>query len=466
MPAVDLVREFRARRLAPVEVLDAVLAQFERVNPRINAIITPTVDAARQQARAVEQAVMRGEETGPLAGVPLTIKDLHQLAGVRTTFGSKLFENFVSSEDSILVTRLKRAGCVILGKTNTSEFGLVPLAINSIFGDSNNPWLAERNTGGSSGGSAAAVACGIGPIATGSDGGGSIRIPASFCGVFGVKPHLGRVPHVPFPRGWESLAHHGPLSRTVRDAARMLDVMRGPHEADRWSLPATSESYEKACDEPVKGLRVAWSADLGGLPIEPEVADICQRAALRFEEHGVHIEPVELPTIDLTRAQQVIVLCEAATGLESRRSEWEQVIHPSMRRMFANADELTYQDLVRANWAREECWTQLHELFETYDALLTPTAPIHATLNGTLGPKEIAGQRVRSLSWLSHCVPFNMTWQPAASLPVGFDTQGVPVGLQIVSRRFDEPTLFRLAAAYEAAWPWTVQRPPAAIEYA
>jgi len=460
LSAEDLAAAIRARRISPVEAVEAVLAQTDRLNGELNAIVTRTDEQARQQAREAEAAVMRGETLPPLWGVPVTVKDLHLTAGIRTTLGSKLFADFVPQHDQPIVARLKQAGAIIIGKTNTSEFGLIPLAANALFGECRNPWNGMHNTGGSSGGAAAAVACGMGPLATASDGGGSIRIPASFCGIFGLKPQMGRVPHVPFPRGWESLSHQGVLSRTVRDTALALDVLSGPHTLDRWSLPAVGRKFLDACTGEARGLRLAWCPRLGQLPVERDVFNVCEQAVLRFEQLGCPVTPLELELPDLGPAQQTIVLCEAAVGMQERRAEWEQSIFPPTRKMLPNADKLTYYDLVRAQWAREEYWEKIGPLFDEYDALLTPTAPITATLNGTLGPKVIEGRTVRALSWLGHVVPANMTWQPAASLPVGFDSQGLPVGLQIMGRRHDEWTVLQLASAYEAAHPWGQQRPP------
>ncbi len=457
--AVEIAELVRTKQVSAVEVLKAVLAQVERVNPTVNAIVARCDEKALLQAAAVDAKVCRGEDPGPLAGVPFAVKDLHCLAGVRTTFGSRLFEHFVPDEDAILVRRLQDAGAVPFGKSNTAEFGILPLACNSIFGDTNNPWDTSRNSGGSSGGSAVAVACGMGPLATASDGGGSIRIPASFVGVFGLKPHFGRVPHLAFPRGWENLSHQGPVSRTVRDAARMLDVMAGPDGRDRWSLPAPRESFESACGKSARGMRLAWCATLGGQPVEPEVRQVCQRAAQRFETLGCPVEEIEIELEDLGQAQQVIVLCEAAAAFRQRRAEWEQIIFPATRKMLPNADALTCSDLLEAHWARERALAALAPVFDKYAALLTPTAPVTAPLNGTLGPKVIDGKPVRTLSWLGHCVPFNMTWQPAATVPAGFDAAGLPVGLQLVGRRFDESTLLCLASAYEEAFPWVKARP-------
>lgn len=462
MSAEKLAAEIRAKRVSPVEAVEAVLEQMDRVNPGLNAIVTRCDDAARQQARQCEQAILRGDEIGPLAGVPITVKDLHLTAGLRTTFGSKLYEDFVPDRDSPIVERLRRAGAIIVGKTNTAEFGLVPLTCSALFGDANNPWDPARNTGGSSGGSAAAVACGIGPIATGSDGGGSIRVPAAFCGVFGLKPHLGRIPNLSYPRGWESLAHHGVLTRNVRDTALALDLLAGPLEADRWSLPETGRSFLSACTGEARGLKIAWCPRLGDFDSEPAVLDVLTAAVARFGELGCHVEEIELDLPDLGPAQQAIVLCEANTAIGPRREEWERINFPATRKLLPNSDRMTYQDLIRANWARDEYAERIGPVFDRYDALLTPVTPILAPLNGTLGPKEINGRPQRALFWLNFCVPFNMTGQPAASLPVGKSVDGLPVGLQLVGRRFDEWTLLRLASDYERAFPWEDERPPAA----
>ncbi|MBX3413264.1 MAG: amidase [Pirellulales bacterium] len=462
MSASELAARIRARQVSPVEVVEAVLAQLDRVNPQLNAVVTRVDEAARGAAREAEAAVMRGDTLGPLHGVPITVKDLHLTAGIRTTFGSRLFADFVPATDTPAVAGLKAAGAIVLGKTNTSEFGLTPLTMNALFGDAYNPWDLSRNTGGSSGGSAAAVACGVGPLATGSDGGGSIRIPASFCGVYGIKPQLGRVPDLRHLRGWESLAHHGPITRTVRDAALALDVMAGQDLCDRWSLPKPSRSFLAACTGEARGLRLAWCPTLGGLPLDDEVRSACDAAARRFAQLGCEVVELELDLPDLGPAQQTIVLCETIVAFSERLAEWEQLIDPRLQKMPAKAARLTAEDLVRAQFAREDYWERLAPLFTRYDALLTPTASLTATENNSLGPTEIDGARVRALYWLGFCVPFNMTGQPAASLPVGFDRQSLPIGLQVVGRPHDEFTVLRLSSAFEEASPWHGRRPPLA----
>ncbi len=462
MSAIELTEAVRTKRLSPVEIVDALLARVDRTNPGLNAIITRTDELAREQARTAEEQVMRGEELGPLHGVPILIKDLEETKGIRTTFGSKLYESYIPERDHPMVERLKRAGAIVFGKTNVPEFGLLPLTDNALFGPTKNPWNLEHNAGGSSGGSAAAVASGMAPLATGSDGGGSIRIPAAFCGLFGIKPHLGRAANLHFPPGWETLSCVGPIARDVRDAARMLDVISGPSALDRWSLPATGECFEEACGGDVRDLRLAWSPDLGHVPVEPCVREACEEAVRRIEKLGCSVTEVPLELEDLSGVLQSIVICETVTGMEAQRDEWEKVLFDPLRVFLEVGEQLTYKDLVRAHWRREELVRQLAPLFEEYDALLTPQMPITAPKNGTMGPTEIDGQGIGPLGWAGFCFPFNLTGQPAASMPIGFGRGELPIALQLVGRRFGETTLLRLASAYEAAHPWSERHPPLA----
>lgn len=462
MSAIEIAEAVRSKQLSPLEVVDAVLAQIDRSNPKVNAIVTRTDELARAQARAAEQSVVRGEELGPLHGVPISVKDLEETKGIRTTFGSKLYEHYVPETDHVIVERLRQAGAILIGKTNTPEFGLLPLTDNNVFGPTRNPWNLEHNAGGSSGGAAAAVACGMGPLATGSDGGGSIRIPSSMCGVFGIKPHLGRAANHHFQPGWESLSCVGPIGRSVRDAARMLDVISGPSAADRWSLPASADSFEEACGQDVRGLRLAWSPDLGHVPVEPEVREACEEAVRRIEKLGCSVSEVSLELEDLSWVLQTIVICETVAAMDDQREEWERVMFEPLRAFIVMGEQFSYKDLLRAHWRREEFVRELAPLFEEYDALLTPQLSVTAPRNGTMGPDEINGQAVSPLGWLGFTFPFNLTGQPAASVPIGFDQGDLPIGLQLAGRRFGETTLLRLASAYEAAYPWATRRPPVA----
>ncbi|HUF94309.1 MAG TPA: amidase family protein, partial [Candidatus Limnocylindria bacterium] len=273
--ALECAALIRSKQLSAVELTEAILSRIARLNPALNAFCLVTADVARNAAREAEIAVMKGEPLGPLHGVPISLKDVLYTRGIRTTGGSRLFADLVPEQDTVPVGRLKAAGAVILGKTNTSEFGHKALTDNPMFGRTHNPWNLECTPGGSSGGAAAAVASGLGALALGSDGGGSVRIPAAFCGVVGFKPSYGRVPHYPGFPGWDHVSHVGPITRTVRDAAALLDVIAGGDDRDRASLPDDAGSYVESCAQPVEGLHVAWTPDLGYAAVDERVLEAC-----------------------------------------------------------------------------------------------------------------------------------------------------------------------------------------------
>src|SRR5258705_1911418 len=292
LSALDLTRLIRGKEVSPVEVMTALLARIDAVNPALNAYCTVAAEEASDLASAAEIGVLTGEELGPLHGVPVSIKDLLFTRRMRTTAGSRLLADHVPEEDAVAVERLRASGAIILGKTNTPEFGHKGVTDNPLFGPTRNPWNPALTAGGSSGGAGAAVAAGLAPLALGTDGGGSIRIPASFCGIYGLKPSFGRVPQNPGFPGWEALSHTGRMPGTVRDAALMLDAIAGPDDRDRHSLPAAGRSFREACEGGIAGLSVAWSPDLGYARVDPEVADLCAAAAERFESFGGHVEVV------------------------------------------------------------------------------------------------------------------------------------------------------------------------------
>src|SRR5437763_2214357 len=293
-PATELGRLIDARELSPVELVDAVLRRIERLNPVLNAYLTVAADPAREQARAAEGRALRGERRGPLDGIPYSIKDLEPTAGVRTTYGSKWFEHNVPAEDGAVAARLKATGGVLLGKTNTPHFGYKDMCDNLLGPPCRNPWNLERTSGASSGGAGAAVAAGLGPVAHGSDGAGSIRIPSALCGVFGLKPSYGRVPYHPNADYFATRSHNGPIARTVRDPAPPPGAMAGPDHRDPLTIDAPPEDYLAACEGDLAGLRVAWSPDLGYGLVDPEVREIAERAARRFAELGCALEAPEI----------------------------------------------------------------------------------------------------------------------------------------------------------------------------
>lgn len=459
---VELAYDIRKRRVSPVEVVGAYLDRIQKINPLINAIVTLTEDLAMSEAKTAEEKLYSGEELGLLHGVPVIIKDNVFTRGIKTTFGSRLMENFIPEEDSILVERLKAAGAIILGKTNLSEFALLPITDNLVFGPTRNPWNLKKTSGGSSGGSAAAVAAGLSPMATGNDAGGSIRIPASLCGVFGLKPSFGRVPCYPKLNGWGTLLHEGPIARTVADAAMMLQIMAGPDERDLFTLPESNTNYVDSLDIGVKGLKVAYSPDLGYAAVDPEIKAITCKSSHVFKELGCHVEEVNLGLPDMLDALQLLVTAGVITANEEKLIEWGEKIYPALRPIFSKALTINWNDLVKIQFRKEEIWEILRCIFEKYDLLLTPTSAVAAfdVAEGYIGPHVIGGKKVRQLSWIAFTYPFNFTGQPAASVPCGFTSEGLPVGLQIVGKRYNELTVLRASAAFEEARPWKHHRPP------
>lgn len=462
MTALELLSAYRDGELSPVEVTRAILERVEEVNGKINAIVTVTGDLAMEQAGAAEKAYRRGE-TGALEGVPVTIKDLISTKGIRTTLGSKLFEDYVPAEDAVLVERLKREGAVILGKTNVPEFGLVAVTDNLVFGPSYNPWDMRKTTGGSSGGAAGALAAGLGPLAVGNDGGGSIRVPASLCGVFGLKPQFGRVPSYPHVvHGWDTMNHEGPMARTVADAALMLDVMAGPDERDRSSLPASGVCYLDSIGGDVGGLKVAYTSGLASQAVDPEVARITREAAFSFEKLGCEVTEDDPGIPDMSSDLTTMVILETAAAQEDRLEEAKEMMYPLYRPFLDLPAAFTGIDMVRVLFHREDLWDVLRRFFERYDILLTPSTACPAfdfREGGMLGPETIDGEEASPASWVAFTFPFNFTGQPAASVPCGFTEGGLPVGLQVVGRRFEEPTVLRAAAAYEASRDWIDRHP-------
>jgi len=460
MSAVELAAAIRRKKVSPVEVVDAVLARIERLNPKLNAYCTVTADLARREAKAAERQLMRkGARLGPLHGVPFSIKDLVITKGVRTTWGSKLYADHVPEEDAPVVERLKAAGGIMVGKTNTPAFGWIGATHNLVFGITRNPWNPDLTPGGSSGGAGAAVAAGMAPLAVGTDGGGSIRIPSSFSGIFGLKPSFGRVPVYPFSGAW-SLSHAGPMTRTVADAALMLTVLAGPDERDAHSLPGQRVDYGKALRGTLKGLRVAWSGTLGYATVDPEVHAVCAKAAKRFNEFGCKVEAVD-PTWPVPYEAWKVIFCGGiAARLASYLPERAQDIDAGLVRIIEDALKWPPTKFVQAWFDRLTFWDHVRKFFAKYDLFLTPTLACPPFKAGIDNPTEIAGRPIPDYGWIPFTYPFNMTGQPAASVPCGFTRDGLPVGLQIVGRRFDDATVLRAAACFERAQPWAGKRPP------
>jgi len=461
MSAVEMAEAIKSRKLSPVEVMDAFLSRIERLNPKINAYCTLLAESARTQATEAEKIVMKGEELGPLHGVPFSIKDLTFTKGIRTTFGSRIYENFIPDKDAIVVERLRAAGAIMLGKTNTPEFGFMGVTDNLIFGPTHNPWNLQRHAGGSSGGAAAAVAAGMGPLAQGSDGGGSIRIPSSFCGVFGIKPSFGRVPRGPGFLDWMTLSHFGPITRTVRDAALAMEVMAGRDDRDRHSLPGTNLRYLSYLEGDLKGLRVAWSPDLGYAVVDPQVLAANSAAVSIFETLGCKVDAATPDVENPGRTFAFTWAVKFASSYSDKLDEWRDQMNPTLVDIIERGKDRTALEYARSALEREEYCDKMLAFFEDYDLLLTPSTAVPAFDIDKFEVTEIGGIKGSpTLEWTPFTYPFNLTGQPAASVPCGWTDDGLPVGLQIVGRRFEDLTVLRAAAAFEQASPWADRRPP------
>jgi aspartyl-tRNA(Asn)/glutamyl-tRNA(Gln) amidotransferase subunit A len=464
MSALEMIAAYEKGELSPLEVVRELQERIDQVNPRINAFVTLLSETAVAAAKEAEAAYRQGRAR-PLEGVPVAIKDNIHTKGIRTTYGSRLYEDFIPDEDAVLVERLKGAGAVVLGKTNMPEFGVVGITENPLFGRTVNPWDLGKHCGGSSGGSAAAVAAGLCPVAMGNDAGGSIRIPAALCGVFGIKPQIGRVPWYPHLPGFDVLEHEGPLTRAVEDAALVLDIIAGPDRRDFTSLPAYPGSFLDDMQGDVKGLRIAYSPDLGlAAAVDREVAELARKAAFAFADLGCSVKEVEL-SLPATSEMDFIVMtiCEMVAANEERIEEYKAVAYPLYLPFLELASAFTNKDVVRIPYHRYQLWEEVRKVFEGYDLLLTPTtaAPAFDCADiGPLGPPEVEGVDVGPAGWVPFTMPFNMTGQPAASVPCGFNSAGLPVGMQIVGDRFQEAMVLRAAAALEKSHPWRQAKPP------
>jgi len=460
-PALDLASLIRRRELSPVEVIRAVLQRIDQMDDRLGAYVLVHGERALGEARQAERAVMAREHLGPLHGVPVSLKDNQWTAGERTTFGSRLMADFVPPEDAPSVGTLRAAGAIFVGRTNLPEFAWRGSTDNRLFGESRNPWDVTRTPGGSTGGGAAAVAAGMGPLALGSDGAGSIRIPASFCGLVGLKPTFARVPMFPAVGAHELVAHVCPLARTVRDVALMMNVIARHDLRDPFALPDDGTDYLAVCERPLAGtsLRVAWSADLGFAPVERETREICREAARAFEDVGLKVEEAAPEIGDPSWILSTLYGGAQAGAHAGRPPQQKAEMDPDLVAYAEASAGLSMVDYVKAITARQAMVDTLRRFFERYDLLLTPTLCLPAFPLGIVGPREVAGRTVTHLGW-TLCYPFNYSGQPAVSVPAGWTSSGLPVGLQIVGRRLDDALVLRAAATFEALRPWIARRPP------
>lgn len=461
-PATALAAAIRTRQLSPVELVDAVLSRIDALNPHLNAFLAIDHEGARTAAHHAEAAIMRGDEVGLLHGLPVSIKDLEPTAGLRCTYGSKFYAHNIATFDGLVSERVKAAGGIITGKTNTPNYGHKDMTDNLLGAPCRNPWHLDRTPGGSSGGAAAAVAAGLGPLAHGTDGAGSIRIPAALSGVFGFKPSFGRIPNWPNPDIWTGRTHHGPLTRTVADAALLLQALAGPDPRDPHSIDNPPDDYLAAVANPVdavRGLRVAWSADFGYAAVDPEVRSLTAWAAERFAHLGCTMEAVDPGWADPREMAGLAWYVSYAARLGAHYDENPAWMDPTLAEMIEAGRRASGVDHVRTSIDRTTFYQQALRFFGDYDLLLTPQMPLGAWAVDEW-PQTIEGKPTPSMfDRLAFTFPFNMTGQPAASVPCGFTSEGLPVALQIVGRWHADTLVLQAAAAFEQIQPWAGVRP-------
>jgi amidase len=461
LTAIELTQRIRARSISCVEVMEAHLRQIERVNPQVNAIVTLAPEQALAQARAADAALRRSDAVGPLHGLPVAHKDLVQTKGMRTTSGSPIYADFVPDVDDLIVTRIRKAGAILIGKTNTPEFGAGSQTFNPVFGATRNPYDCTKTCGGSSGGAAVALACGMLPIADGSDTGGSLRNPASFCNVVGFRPSPGRVPHCSDRAAWQTLSVLGPMARTVADAALLLSAMAGPHPCSPIALQKPGAHFRQPLDRDFHGVRVAWSRTSGGLPVDPEVTAVLEQARPALETIGCIVEEVEP---DFTGADEAFRVWRA-WGYEQKLGELADTHRDRLKETILWEIErgraLTGPQIGRAERLRTALYHRMRRFMQTYEFLALPVVQVPPFPIEQPYVTEINGVPMETyIDWMRSCYYVSITGFPAISVPAGFTRDGLPVGLQLVGRHHNDFGVLQLAHAFEQATGHWRRRPP------
>ena len=455
-PATVLASKITSKEVSPVELVNLFCDRIEELDSQMNAYLTVDREGALQAARIAEQAVINGDHLGPLHGVPISVKDLEMTKGLRTTGGSLLFQDRVPQVDSIVVERVRQSGAVILGKTNTPEFGLLGHTMNRLGDHCRNPWNTERTTGGSSGGAGAALAAGLCTLATGSDGGGSIRIPASFCGVYGIKPSQGRVPRYAGALGpvvANQTSQSGPMTRTVRDSALLLQALAGHDPRDPVSLRIKPDNYLAAAERGVTGMRLGWSPDFGYAIVDPEVFNVTEHAALAFQEIGCSVEQVDLDLDNPYDSFMTIFGANISAANGDMLSKQDRLADYTVK-WLTEGKKITGTEYSAALGQVDIARAKFNDLFEMYDLLLSPAVPITAFPVGD-PPSRIGDQEINPFwGYVQFTAIINGVGGPAASIPCGLSRDGLPIGLHIVGRPGDEASVIAASAAFEQARPW------------
>ena len=463
LTATEIARRVRTKEISAVEVMEAHLTRINRLNKEVNAIVTLLPERAMDGARTADDILARGLPIGPLHGLPIAHKDLVSTKGVRTTYGSLVYKNFVPDQDALIVERLREAGAIAVGKTNTPEFGAGSQTYNEVFGETLNPYDTTKTCGGSSGGAAVALARRMLPLADGSDMGGSLRNPASFCNVVGFRPSTGRVPTWPNLAAWFPFSVEGPIARTVDDVALMLSAMAGPDPRSPVSLSEPSASFARPPERDFGGVRIAWSRDLGGVPVDPRITEALEKQRSVFENLGCVVEEGEP---DYSGADEIFLVWRAwyyelcyGELLEEHRNELKETV-------VWNIEEgrgLTGPQIGQAEMKRAELYHRIRKFMETYDFLVLPVAQVPPFDVKQRYVTEIDGVRMKTyIEWMKSCYYITVTGHPAISVPCGFTPEGLPVGIQIVGRHRDDLGVLQLARAFERATGFWKQRPPVA----
>jgi amidase len=460
LSAVELARLIRARKLSAREAMAAHLKQIERTNAKVNAIVTLAAEQAMENAKRADEAQARGDTLGPLHGLPVAHKDLTETKGIRTTFGSPLFQNNIPAEDAIIVERIHRAGAITLGKTNTPEFGAGSQTFNRVFGATLNPYDVTKTCGGSSGGAAVALACGMVPIADGSDMGGSLRNPAAFCGVVGLRTAPGRVPARAMGLAWSPLSVQGPMARTVADVALFLSAIAGPDARSPIAIAEPGDRFARPLERGFKGVRIAWYRDLGGVPFDRRVRAVVDAQRKVFDGLGCIVEQAEP---DFTEADSVFKTLRAwsfeaqhGDNLRAHRAEFKDTIQWEVDR----GARLTGPEVSRAEVKHAALWSGFQTFLQRYEYFVLPVTQVPAFDVRQPYPTEVEGMKMDTyIDWMKSCYYISATGNPAISVPCGFTPEGLPVGLQIVGRHQDEWSVLQLAHVFEQATAGSHGRP-------
>lgn len=464
LSAVEMARLIRTKKLSARETLEAHLKQIERVNPKVNAIVTLVPELARAAAAKADEAQARGADLGPLHGLPVAHKDLMETRGIRTTFGSPLFRDFVPTEDDLVVERMARAGAITFGKTNTPEFGAGSQTFNTVFGATRNPYDVSKTCGGSSGGAAVALACGMSPVASGSDMGGSLRNPAAFCNVAGFRPSIGRVPNPGSGFAWATLATAGCLGRSFADLALAFSTIAGPDSRAPLSINEPGSLFARPLDRNFRGVRVAWFRDLGGVPFDARVRAVVDGHRKTFESLGCVVEQAEPDFAPAETAFRVLRAWNSATSYGAQLRAHPDAFKATLRGEIEEGLKLSGQDVARAEIAHGEMWRRFQAFMEKYEYFVLPVTQVPAFDVRAEYPEEIAGVRMGNyIDWMKACWYISATGNPAASAPGGFTPEGLPVGVQIVGRHQQDFAVLQLAHAFEQATGFGKKRPAIAL---